>query len=242
MVVSSWLVLFVLDGSPYAVYFGHGELGSVNANSNLLELSLLFIVGWIIMMIAMMLPTDLTFFLRYHSLTISNKLRTLVLSIIGYLGVWTLFGVLTYLGDFTLHQIVSETIWIQNNIWIIPVTILIIAGLYELSPVKTNYLSRTTAKIAESEQLFCCRKNVWSFRTGFQEGLSCLGCCWALMLVTFGLGIGNISLMLLFSTVMIAQKNLATGSQIAKLSGIVLLTLGIIIALNSLIFNQILVL
>src|SRR5919109_3214950 len=133
LIMSSWLALWLWSDSTFAPYLGHGELRSITVQSNWWLLSSLFLLGWIIMMVAMMFPTSLSFFLQYYSVTDTHRLRLLGLLVGGYLAVWTVFGLFMYASDFLIHRIVSETVWLQDNVWIVPVSVLIFAGLYELT-------------------------------------------------------------------------------------------------------------
>jgi predicted metal-binding membrane protein len=44
---------------------------------------------------------------------------------------------------------------------------------------------------------------------GAHDGLFCVGCCWALMLLMFALGMGNLGWMLLLGAVMAIERNVA---------------------------------
>ncbi len=46
-----------------------------------------------------------------------------------------------------------------------------------------------------------------AFRLGVAHGLFCIGCCWSMMLVMFGLGLGNLAWMLVLGGVMAIEKN-----------------------------------
>jgi predicted metal-binding membrane protein len=61
---------------------------------------------------------------------------------------------------------------------------------------------------------------------GLAHGLFCVGCCWALMLVSFAIGMGNLGLMLVLGLVMAAEKNLAWGRRLSAPVGVVLLGAG----------------
>jgi predicted metal-binding membrane protein len=58
---------------------------------------------------------------------------------------------------------------------------------------------------------------------GVAHGLFCVGCCWSLMLVMFGLGLGSLAWMLAFGTVMAVEKNLPWGRRLGRPLGLALL-------------------
>ena len=54
---------------------------------------------------------------------------------------------------------------------------------------------------------------------GLAHGLFCVGCCWALMLVMFVVGMGNVGWMLVLGLVMAAEKNLPWGERLSAPRG-----------------------
>jgi len=69
---------------------------------------------------------------------------------------------------------------------------------------------------------------------GFDHGVFCVGCCWALMLVTFVVGMGNLGWMLLLAALMAAEKNLSAGRRLAAPVGItLLLAAGVTLVVNA---------
>jgi predicted metal-binding membrane protein len=62
--------------------------------------------------------------------------------------------------------------------------------------------------------------------------LFCVGCCWALMLVTFVVGMGNVGWMLIVAAAMAAEKNLRWGARLRTPFGAALLlwAAGIVVA------------
>ena len=52
---------------------------------------------------------------------------------------------------------------------------------------------------------------VRAFELGARHGAFCVGCCWALMLLMFAVGAGNIGWMLALGAVMAIEKNWSWG-------------------------------
>jgi predicted metal-binding membrane protein len=59
------------------------------------------------------------------------------------------------------------------------------------------------------------------WRLGLRHGIFCLGCCWALMLVMFGLGVGS----LLRMAMLTVEKTFPGRERLSPVIGIVLLGL-----------------
>src|SRR5918995_6491112 len=115
LIVLSWLALWVWGQSPYARFLGHHHLGEIHNGS----LLLVFIAGWVVMIVAMMLPTSLPLMTSFHALTDRqmDQGTLLALLVLGYLCVWTLFGVMIYTGDLILHHAVEHNVWLRANVW-----------------------------------------------------------------------------------------------------------------------------
>ena len=59
-----------------------------------------------------------------------------------------------------------------------------------------------------------------AWRIGIDHGLFCIGCCWALMLLMFVVGTGNLGWMLVLAAVMAAEKNLPWGRRLRTPLGV----------------------
>jgi predicted metal-binding membrane protein len=70
-----------------------------------------------------------------------------------------------------------------------------------------------------------------AFWLGLHHGLFCVGCCWSLMLVMFGVGMGNLAWMLVLGTVMAVEKNLPWGRRLSAPLGVLLLAVGLALVL-----------
>ncbi len=64
------------------------------------------------------------------------------------------------------------------------------------------------------------------FRLGLRQGLTCVGCCWAMMLVMFALGVMNVVWMAALGFIMAAEKLSAT-TRLSKAIGGALIAIGI---------------
>ena len=69
-----------------------------------------------------------------------------------------------------------------------------------------------------------------AFRLGVHHGLTCIGCCWALMLLMFAVGVGSIGWMLVLSAVIATEKNASWGRHISTPLGVLLVVAGLALA------------
>jgi predicted metal-binding membrane protein len=103
--------------------------------------------------------------------------------------------------------------------------ILILAGLYQLSPIKHACLRRCRAP-AE----FLSRR--WrpgvsgALRMGLEHGVFCVGCCWVLMALLFVGGVMNVLWIGLLALFVIVEKLGPRGPAVARIAGAVLVGWG----------------
>jgi predicted metal-binding membrane protein len=68
-----------------------------------------------------------------------------------------------------------------------------------------------------------------ALRLGIDHGLFCVGCCWALMLLMLGVGIGNLGWMFILGAVMAIEKNMPWGRRLSAPLGVLLVTAGLMV-------------
>src|SRR6266545_2048520 len=132
LVAAAWVALLVWGTSPYSPFLGHQELGEtrLRLDSEYALTAVLFVAGWSLMTIAMMLPTSLPLVILFRTITQRrpNRSTLTVILLIGYLGVWMTFGALAHFGDFWIHQIVESDGRLHANTWLLGAAPLIVAG------------------------------------------------------------------------------------------------------------------
>ena len=118
--------------------------------------------------------------------------------------------------------------WLMENATRISGAILVIAGLYQLSPLKNVCLSKCRTPL---QFLLTSWHDGYAgaFRMGIEHGTFCLGCCWLLFVILFPLGLMNIAVMALVTALIFAEKALRIGRQISKLAGVGLIVYGVIV-------------
>jgi predicted metal-binding membrane protein len=223
----AWLALWWWGQSPYSRYLDHHHLEWVTAN---FALAPLFIVSWVVMTIAMMLPTSLPLIMLFNTLTHRRRdhTRLVVLLIGGYLAAWTLFGLVIYASDFLLHQIIGHVHELADRGWLFSSLALMLAGIYQFTPLKHFCLEKCRSPLSfitghwhgnhEAQQ---------AVLLGVHHGLFCVGCCWSLMLLMFAVGAGSLGWMLVLGTLMAVEKNVSWGEQIGQPLGLLLLVGGV---------------
>jgi predicted metal-binding membrane protein len=185
------------------------------------------------MVAAMMLPSSLPL-MRLFSRTArdqphANVVRALFL--LGYALVWTTFGALAFGSDIVLHRTVDAWPWLSEHDWLVGGSVLIGAGLFQFSDLKDRCLNECRHPGAFLMKHYR-RGRAEAFAIGRTHGLFCLGCCWALMLVAFAVGVANLAWMGVLTLVMLFEKTGRRGDRGVAPIGIGLVLLGIVVLLH----------
>jgi predicted metal-binding membrane protein len=193
----------------------------------------LFLLIWVIMMVAMMFPTAapmILMFARVHrDKQQSGKafVPTWVF-ISAYLLLWTLFGVLAYVGALWAEQLAQQVPWLMANAARIGGGVLVLAGLYQLSPLKRSCLAKCRTPL--DFVLSSWREGyMGSFRMGLEHGIYCLGCCWLLFVIFFPLGMMNVAAMAVVTVLIFAEKSMPLGQRMAQVAALALIAYGVLV-------------
>lgn len=237
LVILAWLVLWAWGRSPYSRYLDHGQLGEIgDSGVGPVFLSVtLYVAGWTLMTVAMMLPTTLPLLRIFHRLTRRRpeQSQLVALLVLGYLAVWTGFGVAAHLADWVVHELAERSSWLEANSWIIGAGTLLLAGGFQFSRLKYRCLDKCRAPLSFVMEYWRGRREYRNaFWLGTHHGVFCVGCCWALMLLMFGIGVGNIGWMLALGALMAVEKNMRWGRKLSAPLGLALLGCGAIIVLS----------
>jgi predicted metal-binding membrane protein len=193
----------------------------------------LFLAVWVVMMVAMMFPTAAPMILTFHQVQASKRARseTFVSTwvfVAAYMLVWALSGVLAYAGAVGAEAAAAHAKLSGPTAARIGGLVLVVAGTYQLSPLKNVCLAKCRTPITFI--LTSWRDGTMgALRMGLAHGFFCLGCCWLLFLILFPLGIMNIGAMAVVTLLVFGEKALAAGDRIAKAAGIALILYGMIV-------------
>ncbi len=190
-----------------------------------------FLAVWTVMVAAMMLPTvvPLARMFALVSARAPRPGRAAAGLYAGYVTVWTAFAPLALLGDEGVHEVVHRTPWLEQRPGLVLGGALVLAGSYQFSSLKQACLTACRQPASFLRQHYG-RGARAAAALGVRHGLSCLGCCWALMLVTFATGVGSLAWMLALTAVMVVEKTTRRGSRLVTPVGVTLLVAGTAVA------------
>ena len=216
----AWTSLWLWEGSPYRAFLGHaGGVGPLPLEATL------FSLGWVLMIVAMMLPSSVPLVLTFRALVGRRRQPGVLVALLllGYLAIWTTFGLGAWLLDRGIHAAVDAVPWLAEHPQVIIGSTLLVAGLWQFSPIRDRCLDECRSPLG-----FVL--NRWrgvderreSIVMGIAHGAFCIGCCWSLMLVMFGVGLGSATAMLLLGGLTAVEKNMPWGRRLTRPLGYLL--------------------
>lgn len=233
--LAAWVALVLWSASPYARYLEHGgwidpgllpQWCSSVPGAERWATALLQATAWLLMIAAMMLPTVLPLLSTFRRVVAARADRGALLARVvgGYVVVWTGFGLVAHQADAALRSLAADQGWLARYGWLIGALVLAGAGAFQFSALKYRCLDRCRTPFGFVSQRWSGAdpaRDAW--RIGLAHGIFCVGCCWALMLVMFAVGMGSFGWMLVLAALMAAEKNLPAGRRLAAPVGIVLI-------------------
>lgn len=186
-----------------------------------------FMVAWLAMMAAMMLPA-VTPVVKLYALAASRRrVAPLPYFVAGYLTVWLVLGVPAYVAWRALDMPLTE-----GAGWAARVAggVFVAAGVWQLTPLKILCLRH-----CRSPMSFFLRyggrleRPVQATRMGASHGLFCVGCCWAMFAVLVAVGTMNLGWMLILTALIATEKIFRRGERIAAWAGGVFVVLGAVL-------------
>ena len=168
---------------------------------------------WVVMMAAMMFPSISPMVLAFAAIQRNRRERgedaagapALALFIAGYLVSWTTFGLLAY-GVIELGRSLSidALAWDRGGPYLAGGLVLL-AAVYQLTPLKDICLRKCRSPLA-----FVA--GWWkpgfggALRMGMEHGAFCVGCCWALMVALFAVGVMSLGWMAFIAALIAVEK------------------------------------
>jgi len=181
---------------------------------------------WSIMMAAMMLPSALPMIMSFiHLATRRTEAVRASSFAAAYLAVWFGFSAGATAAQWAFQAMGWVNPMIVSTSPLLTGVLLLLAGIYQFSPLKRMCLSRCRTPLG-----FLLGE--WrpgadgAFVMGLRHGLFCLGCCWDLMALLFVGGVMNLAWIAALSIAVALEKLLPRGERLAAALGLVLIGLG----------------
>lgn len=191
-----------------------------------------FLLIWTVMIGAMMLPSTVAMarLVTAVSARAPRPRRVRAALALSYLAVWAGFGLTALAGDRGIHAAVDHWAWLNEHSGLILAGTIGLAGGFQFSTLKDRCLTACRNPVSMLWRHYR-RGPLQAWGLGMRHALNCLGCCWALMLLMFGVGVGSLLWMVLLTAVMVAEKTARWGRRLVAPAGAGLLIAAAVIAL-----------
>jgi predicted metal-binding membrane protein len=186
---------------------------------------------WIVMMVAMMLPTAGPMILTFSTISRGQRQKkqpyvNTSIFVFGYIIVSIGYSLLATFLQWWLHTHAMLTSLGASNSHILSGFLLCVAGIYQWSSLKhaclrfcRNPLNYLMTNWREG--------NTGALYLGLKHGLLCTGCCWALMALMFVGGVMNLLWMVVITAIILIEKVAPKGDVFAKVAGVAMITSGV---------------
>jgi predicted metal-binding membrane protein len=187
---------------------------------------------WVVMMIGMMTPSVAPMILVYarvgrQAVTLGKPFAATGWFAGGYLLAWLAFSLAATSEQWALQRMALLSPMMESTSNVLGGIVLIAAGLYQWTPLKHACLSYCQAPLS----FIIChggfRGNpAGALMLGLRHGIYCIGCCWALMALLFVGGVMNLFWIAVLAILVLMEKVIPLGLNIARLAGLVFMAIG----------------
>jgi predicted metal-binding membrane protein len=184
---------------------------------------------WVVMMVAMMLPSLVPMLLRYReAVTSAAETRLGLLTALvgmGYFCLWTLFGMVAVPLGFALAEAEMQYPALSRTVPTALGVIVLIAGACQFSAWKAHHLA-------------CCRESSGrtlpadagtAWRHGMRLGLHCTCSSASLTAILLVMGVMDLRVMAVVTTAITAERLAPAGEHVAQATGVMAVGAGLIL-------------
>ena len=231
------VTLLVLAGIGWVVVLrqaeGHAETGMRDGMGPDLTMGgswPLFLAMWVAMMVAMMFPAAAPMVVMYGRMRRSDP-PSVALFTGSYIALWSVFGLGAYLVSAGIESAASSSEWVAMNWGRAGGVLLVMAGVYQLTPLKDICLRQCRTPLS-----FVMTRwrdgRAGAVRMGLLHGLYCVGCCWLLFLILVPLGVMNVAAMVAVAALVFAEKVVPHGRTVGVFAAGAMIAYGAAVTLR----------
>jgi predicted metal-binding membrane protein len=220
------VVLFALAGAAW--WWTAGQMRGMD-NGPWTGLGTLgwFLGVWVVMMAAMMFPSVAPTIALYTRMSGASRLKPLLFTA-GYLLTWAGAGVVAFVIGLAANQVAGGELSWGHAGRAVAGGMLLLASVYELTPLKNVCLGKCRSPLGTL--LGSWRDGrAGALRMGANNGLWCVGCCWALMGSLFALGVMSVTWMAVVAGFIAVEKVLPWRRTATYGTALVLLAMAVLV-------------
>ncbi len=184
---------------------------------------------WVVMMVAMMLPSLVPMLRRYRQAvggpgeTRLGRLTALVG--VGYFFVWTVFGMAAFPVGVALATVEMQQPELARAVPIAVGVVVLIAGALQFTAWKAHHLACCREAPGPGRTLSADAGTAW--RHGLSLGLHCSTCCAGLVAILVVIGVMDLSAMAVVTAAITVERLASAGERVARAIGAVVVGAGL---------------
>jgi predicted metal-binding membrane protein len=194
-----------------------------------------FVGMWVVMMVAMMLPSLVPMLARYREAVRRNgepplgRLTALVGA--GYFFVWTVLGVAAFPLGVVLATLEMEMPALARAVPLAIGAVVLLAGAFQFSAWKAHYLACCRELPGCDGALRADAGTAW--RYGLRLGVHCAYCCGGLMAILLVVGVMDLRAMAVVAAAITVERLAPAGERVARAVGVVVVAAGVVLIVQA---------
>ena len=188
-----------------------------------------FLGMWVVMMVAMMLPSLAPMLWRYRQAVgrpgETRLGRPTALVGVGYFFVWTVFGMAAFPLGVALAAVEMQLPALARAVPIAVGVIVLLAGVLQLTAWKANHLACCREAPGRGRTLPADAGTAW--RHGLRLGLHCSQCCAGLIAILLVIGVMDLRAMAVVTAAITGERLAPAGEHVARATGAVAVGAGL---------------
>ena len=190
-----------------------------------------FLGMWVVMMVAMMLPSLVPMLWRYRQAvgrTGGKRLGGLTTLVgMGYFFVWTVFGMAAFSLGVALAAVEMQQPALARSVPIAAAAVVLIAGFLQFTAWKARHLACCREAPGRSRTLPADARTAW--RHGLRLGLHCTYCCAGLMATLLVIGVMDLRAMAVVMAAITVERLAPPVERVVRAVGAVVVGAGLLL-------------
>jgi predicted metal-binding membrane protein len=188
-----------------------------------------FLGMWVVMMVAMMLPSLVPMLWRYRQAVGGSgetRLNRLTARVgVGYFLVWTVFGMAAFPIGAALAAVEMQQPALARAVPIAIGVVVLIAGSLQLTAWKARHLACCRETPGRGHRLPADAGTAW--RHGLRLGLHCSQCCVSQIAILLVIGVMDLRVMAVVAAAITVERLAPAGARVARATGAVAVAAGL---------------
>jgi predicted metal-binding membrane protein len=194
-----------------------------------------FLGMWVVMMVAMMLPSLVPTLWSYaRAISSRGETRpgrlTAVVGL-GYFVVWTVFGMASYLLGIAVAELAMRQPSLSRAVPIATGVVVLIAGAFQFSALKARHLASCRTLPGHGSPLPADGGTAW--RYGLRLGVHCGYCCAGLMTILLVMGVMDLRAMAVVAAAITIERLAPARQRIALAIGVIVIGAGVFLIVRA---------